>query len=683
MATELPKSARDDMASTVIQRYRRAKNRRENYILHQGHCVQYLMERSRAQYDREYTTEDANQMANAFGFTPTRYYGVVQQKVNATFNWKLDLVVTNLDSMFTVNPTPEPDIDDASRRRIREAVRMQLMARMAEIGLADPELLLDSRGRVNPQVEGYLIEQAQALKTVEQARIVSSASQAAQKAQLRLRDRIVEGGFRQAYFNYSFDQILFGRGVMRVPHWQTRPVRYHTPSGGISRRWEVVPMFSHVDVFEFFPIDDGVDLQTNTGNTQRTTITKAELINMARRKDSGYYRDVIEDILEDFSYQNRNWLEPDDSSSQEAPWWGLDDTIPMLIHEGFFSGDELSDMGISGVASLDYLNARVEVVGGYTIRCELIESDGNPGRTYHQSPFVKTGKGIYDAIGMGAMLWDTEQRINRLLHIFEHNIDWSSRPPVMRNKSAFDNPHDAAIIVPGEQYDVDESFGVAGSMPDALRTMNTVSAQYHLIMTQVGQLIRQADEDCGIPAFAYSSQDFGRSSLGEYSQRMSNALRTIKGLALQEDLHLIEPAFTTLFDYETEEDPNLRYGQDINVVIRGMTGLLKEDLQQKRQQEILPFILQAPPELMPSQAQEYAVRQLLDSAGFPIDALGMRDPIVDNALAQAAAAPVTGMPPAGQQVPGIDGRSGPINPEAVATPGGMSQFNLTQTGPVR
>src|SRR5699024_12564208 len=105
--------------------------------------------------------------------------------------------------------------------------------------------------------------------------------------------------------------------------------------------------------------------------------------------------------------------------------------------------------------------------------------------------------------------------------------------------------------------------------------------------------------------------------------------------------------------------------------------------EQMGQHVFLPGILVAPPELSRSQAQEYAARQLLGSAGFPIDALGMRDPIVDNALAQAAAARVTGMPPAGQQVPGIDGRSGPINPEAVATPGGMSQFNLTQTGPVR
>lgn len=674
------------MAATVIERYRRSKNYRENYLVHQGHSAQYLMERARAQYDREYTVDDANMMARSFGFTPTRYYGVVQQKVNASFNWKLDLVVTSLDSMFTIRPTPDPEIDEESRRSIRRVLRRELIQRMLEVGVADPSMLLDEGDGVNPRITDYLQEQAEALKIVEQSRIVSKATRSCQQIKQKMRDMVIQGGFRQSYGDYTFDQILFGRGVMRVPHWQTRPVREYTPSGSITRKWKQVPMFSHVDVFDFFPVDDSSDLQTNTGNTQRATITKAELINMARNtKETGYFEDVIKSIIEDFNYHNRNWLEPDDEHYKEPDgWWGLDETIPILIHEGYFSGEELADMGITGVDLMDYVSARVEVVGGYTIRAELIDSDENSGRTFFQAPFVKTGSGLFDAIGMGAMLWDTEQRINRLMHVFEHNVDWAARPPLMRNKAAFNNPGDAELIVPGGQYDVEESFGVAGSMPDAIRKMNTVTGQYHLIMTQVSQLLRQADEDSGVPAFAYSSQDYGRSSLGEYTQRLSNALRTIKGLALQEDFHFVEPAFTALFDYLTENFEGLRKGQDISVEIRGMTGLLTEDIKANRQKQILPFVLQgAQTGLLPKQAQEYAVYKLLEDAGFPTAALGMENPIVDRALAEAAAQPINGVTPTGQQVPSIDGRSGPIPAGNVATPTGQSQFNLAQTGPVQ
>lgn len=678
--TDITDSAKDDMASAVLQRYRRAREYRSSYILHQGKSVLALMERARNQYDREYMVQDAADMHDAFGFTPTRYYGVTQQKVNATYNWKLDLVVTSLDNMFTVQPTPNPDIDDATRDRIRQGIRRELLSKMQAAGIADPALLTDRNGKLDARIESFLQEQAIALKTIEQARIVSAAGRAADKAQISMRDVLVEGGFRQAYADFSFDQILFGRGVMRFPHWRTKPVRYHTKSGGIGRKWQSVPTFSHINIFNFYPIDDSDTMQDNTGNSERADITKAELINLSR--NDKYFKDAIEAIIEDFEYRPRGWLEPEEGNDN-ATWWDLDETIPMLIHEGFFSGEELSDMGIKGIDLMDYKSARVEVVGGRTIRCELIESKQTTGRSYYQAPFNRMGKGLYDAIGMGAMLWDTETRVNRMMHIFEHNLDWAARPPVLRNKAAFDNPNDAAGIAPNGQYDVEERFGVTGNMPDAVRTMNTVSAQYHLIMTQIGAILRQADEDCGIPAFAYSSQDFGRSSLGEYSQRMTNALRTVKGLALQEDFHFIEPCFSNLFDYLMDTDKQMHEGQDIKVVVRGMTGLLREDVKAKQQQSIIPMLLNAPPGgVVPPQAQEYAVRQLLEQAGFPVDALGLANPLMDNAVAVAAAMPTSGITAASNQVPNLDNRSGALAVQNVQGSSMLNPANLQQSGPI-
>lgn len=681
--TDISVDAQDEMAQTVIERYRRAKDYRRNTIIHQGASVETLLERARSQYDREYTCQDAAMMEQAFGFVPSRYYGVAQQKVNATYYWKLDLVVTSLDSMFIVNPTPYPDIDDETKQTIRQGIRDELINRMLEVGVVDPNMFLLPDGSLNPRIQDWLTMQAQALKSVEQARIVSAASKTAREVQIHMRDVLVEGGFRQAYSKYSFDQILYGRGVMRFPYRKMMPVRYHTRGGGVAHRWEARPTFSHVDTFQFYPVDDSDSLQTNTGNTQLASITKAELINMARNsKTTGYYASVIEDILTEYEYQPRNWLGPDNPDGDQH-WWGLDETIPILIHEGYFSGQELADMGITGVDKLDYRSARVEVVGGRTIRCELIESQKGTGRTYYQAPFNITGPGIYDSIGLAAMVWDTEQRINRLLHMFENNVDWASRPPLLRNASAFDNPTDASHIFPGGQFDVEQTFGVTGSMPDAVRPMNAVSAQYHLIMTQVNALLQLADNDAGIPAFAYgTASNYGRSSLGEYTQRVSGSLRTVKGLAMHEDFYFIEPCFTELYDTLLEENPDLRKGADINVTVRGMTGLLKEDMRAARQEEMIPLLMQGVGTGMVSpQAAQYGVRQLLESAGFPVDELGMSDPVIDNALAVAAGMPISGAPPAGQQVPQLDGRSGPIPSGNVASPEGLNQANLAQVGP--
>ncbi|MCM1516237.1 MAG: hypothetical protein NC080_07505 [Paraprevotella sp.] len=685
MAEELrlTAEAQDKIAKIVLERTRRAFDRQQDYKQFQDKSVWFLKYRAQKQYNREYIASDAADFQEAFGIDPTRYYGVVQQKTNATWNWGLDLVLPQLDAMAVCTPSPDPDIDKNTRERIRFFLMQEVYEHAQQSGLADLNLLLTSAGKVDDRVKYFLQERALALKKAEQAKIVAAAGQAAQRMQIRMRDISVEGGFRQAYSAMKFDQSLYGMGYMRFPLWRMRPYVEYSGSG-VKRSFVKTPMFKHVSVHDFFPLDDGETLQTNTGNTEITSITKAQLIQCARME--GYNKQAIVDVLTEFQKKSRGWigiLQESSDRNDDVADWELDEQIPMLIHEGFFSGGELEEYGIHGVDELDYVDARIEVVGGRTIRCEMIRAPNGESRTYFGAAFIKTGTNLFDYVGLAGMLWDTEQRVNRIMHCFEHNIDWASRPPLLFNGGAFSDPNVAYNIRPGYKYSVEERFGVTGSMPDALRPMNAVSAQYHLIMTQVGQLLRQADEDCGIPAFAYSAQDMGRSSLGEYTQRVSNALRTIKGMAINEDMYLIEPLFTELFQYLMISEPELRDGQDINLQVRGITGLLKEDLQAQQQKQVLPTLIQARAQGVPNldKAVEYSVRQLLSQAGFPIDALGLTDPVIENALAVAANQPVQGVQPGGNQVPTLDGRSG-VPSQNVAQPNGISSYNLSQIAPI-
>lgn len=160
---------RDEIAGIVMTRYRRARDYRQSHIVHQGKSFETLLSRARSQFMREYTADDAAAMEEAFGVCPTRYYGVVQQKVNATVAWNSDLIINNLDAMFTVNPSPEPQLDKASVERIREQVRRDLVNRMIENGIADPSLLLTASGQVSSRIESYIKDQISDLKRIEQA----------------------------------------------------------------------------------------------------------------------------------------------------------------------------------------------------------------------------------------------------------------------------------------------------------------------------------------------------------------------------------------------------------------------------------------------------------------------------------------------------------------------------------
>lgn len=664
---------RDEIAQVVIERFRRAREHKSNHIVHQGKSIETLLNRANHQYRREYTSDDADAMRESFGFCPSRYYGLVQLKTNAVVAWKSDLMINNLDSAFTVAPSPVPELDQASLDRIRDGVKRELVQRMVASGVVDPNLLLNTDGKLNAPVETFLQDQVRALKRIEDARIVSLASVKAEEMRAAMRDALVQGGYRSEYQLFSFNQVLQGVGIMRFPDYRRVPVIKHRGRRAVEE-FEVRPVFRNVRPEDFYPISDGgSDLQNCTAVLEVQNVTKAELINMMGI--DGYDAGNIEKVLDEYQHSyTRDWLSPDHAHDKET-FWGLDETIPILIHEGFLSGSELADAGVTGVGLDEYVNATVIVCGGFTIRITLNKAPTNFPRSYHAAAFTKCGSDVWDVLGIGAMLWDTEQRINRMMHMYEHNLDWSARTPLMRNTAGLKDADDLEIV-PGQTYDIGEAYGPTGNVPDPIRPMKGYSAQYQLIMNQLQILMRQADEECGVPAYAYGAQDFGRSSLGEYTQRMSNALRVIKACALNEDIGFIEPAFRHLFIDLMKEDENLREGQDVDLVIRGMTGILKSDIENTRHQETFLLVAQLYGQGMVGKpVMDYGLRQMLSEAGYPVDALGMEDPQIDLAFAKAANTPQPSMAGTGQQVPTLDGRSGvPI--QNVANPDGSSNASL-------
>lgn len=687
---KLNDAARDDMAELVIKRFKRAADYKSDTIIHQGKSFQQLAERADAQYRREYLPEDAKRLQDSFGFCPTRYYGLVQQKVNATRSWKRDLAISNIDNMFTTFPSPSPDLDLASRERIRHSVTQELAQRMMDAGIANPLLLLDANGEPDYRVKDFMAEQVQRLRGVEQARIVAQANSAAKAAHTRLRDVLVEGDFRTSYGIFTHQQVLYGIGFMKFPDMQRRPVLEHQGKR-VRRKFKVIPNFRHVDVFNMFPTGDAESLSSCSAVIELAYISKIDLINLYNT--DGYYKDEIKKVLEEFENNDRNWLGMmEDKGSDvfdEANFWDLDGTMPILIHEGFLSGKELADMGITGISDTEYANAEVVIAGGRTIKCKLLKSPLGSERTYYGVPFVRFGKGIWEVLGMASMLWDTEQRINVMMHTYEQNLEWAARPPMLVNADAFADTDRVIDPQPGQVYEVsqDALLATGGRIPDPMRTISGPSAQYHLLYTQIQALMRAADEECGIPAFAYGAQDFGRASLGEYSQRMSNALRTIKEAALEEDAHFIEPAFENMFARLLQDEPELAEGQDVNLQVRGLTGLLAEDQQKTNARDTLGMLvnLSNRPGLVDDTALRYGVRAFLESAGFPVEALGISDPTIDRALAVAAAnaanesASATGALSGAldrPQVPQLDGRSAGVPVGAVAGANGETNYGV-------
>jgi hypothetical protein len=662
-------AAQDEIATIVMTRLRDAKKKRESKLIFQNKSFDTMMRQALEQYKKVYDPEVAARIQSTFGYCPVRYISLTNEKVNAARAWKTSLAVNALDRIVTCVPTPEPDLDDFSRETIRQSVEADLRKRILERGNGVGDTLLDANGNVEKVVKDFMLREAQKLKQVEQVRLVGIATEGAKRATTKMRDHIIQGGFRQAYSQITHNQFLYGMGVARFPSWTNVQVLNHSGKG-TKRAFEMRPVFRSVDPTNFYSSDDADNINECTGNTELSRVTKAQLVAMA--KDKRYDKKAIEEILTDFATTDRAWLSDTYVPNKEAAYWEPDEHIDLCIHEGFFNGQDLEKVGIKGVGSTDTINAHIVICGGRTILSEAEKAPGGLDRTYSIIPFQKMGTGIYDVVGIPHVIRDYEEQVNVLMAVFENNIAWATMPPLMKNSTVFQNPSDAANIRPGQQYEISDMY-TGGATPDPLRSMRTVSAQYHLILSEINAIIKMADSASGIPSFAYSGQDYGKSSLGEFSARLSSAMRIVKEAALMEDVAL-ENSWRALFHWLMENEPSFAEGMDVDLQIRGVTGLLSEEEVTRSRQAVMGLVMQGVDRgTVPKEVEQYVVRRELEAAGVPATELGMDSVILDYAGATGAEISTMAMP--GGQIPKLDGRSsGGMPPGAVLSPSGAEQI---------
>jgi len=674
----------DVVAKIVLQRFRDARQWKASNQIYQGKTVRTLLREADYAMEKRFTPETTAALTEAFGICPTRYYGLSAAKTVEIADWKAELVAGDPGSLVKIIPTPNPRLPRSSVEAIKESVKQELVERMMNAGIGDPSMLVTvGSNRLHNSVKTFLDSKAKALRDIERVKITSAATAAAERIQVLMRDTVIEGGFRETYATFSRDQIKYGVGIMRFPYWKRRIILADDQDfkGRAKRKWRVEPTFSSVSPWNFFPTMDGRDLEDNSGNSEYREINKITLVGLM--KDKRYDAKAIEFILENYTSKSRGWLFPEVSDSksedgQSATYWGPEELVGVIYHEGFVTGRDLHNHGLTGYEDTEVYDIIAEVCCGRAIRVEVVDPLATNSRSYAASKYDDLGQGIWRAAGVPAILHDTEQRINLMWYCAENNLDWSLRPPLQTNSEALKNPNDARNIVPGGKYEISDMLG-SGQVPDPIRTIRGPTAQYQLVIPLIQGLIRQADQEVGVPSLSDMSS-FGRGSLGELSARISGAVRRVRSAAFSEDRSM-KPIWRVLFEHVIDENPKAAEDADLELNYQGVVGLLAAEAERKAKIERLGLIMQGTQAgIAPPEVAKYAFEDLFKDMGVPTEALGFSSPLTDNAIAIATASGMTASAGTTNLAgpPQLDGRSGSIAgvPSAIAAPNGASQMSM-------
>jgi len=671
----------DSFARIVMQRFRDAREAKTNNRPYQDKSTITLLREADYAMEKRYTPEMQRAITAAFGVCPTRYYGLSAAKTVSVANWKTELVAGDPGGLVQIVPTPSPRLPTASIEIIKEQVKKELIDRMIANGVGDPTMLIQvGSNRLHEQVKSFLDEKADVLRKIEQAKVVQAAMGAAGNIQNLMRDVIVEGDFREAYAGFSFNQIKYGLGIMRFPYWQRRIVLSDKQDfkGKAARKWKVVPTFQDVSPWNFFPTNDGRSVADNTACMEYREVNKMTLVGLMKNPD--YDAAAIEEILTDYSMRSRTWLFPEASTTQSengqsSTYWGPEELVGVVHHEGYVTGHDLQEYGLTGYEEYEIYNVSAEICCGRTIKLKVHNPALDLPRSYAVAKYEDLGHGVWNAVGIPGILQDTQDRVNVMIHCWENNIDWSLRPPLQTNSEALKNPSEARNIVPGGKYEISDMLG-SGAVPDPIRTIRGPSAQYQILWPLIQQQIRQADSEVGIPELS-DFTSLGRGSLGEFSARVSAAVRRVRSAAFSEDRSM-SAVWRVLFEYVLDENPEAVKNADLDMNYIGVIGLLTPESERKSKIERLGLVMQGVQNgIAPPEVAKFAFQDLYKDMGIPTEELGFDNPLVSNAIAIATA---NGGVAAGTGnlagAPQLDGRSGAMGsiPSAIAAPNGASQI---------
>ena len=676
-----PTDMEDSIAQIVLDRFRNARQDKANLRFYQGKSVITNLREADYALEKRYTSDTEQALMDAFGFCPTRYYGLSAAKTREVAAWKGEIVSGSPGDLVRIIPTPNPRLPEATVKRIKEEVKQDLVRRMMDMGFGDPSILFSvANGRLHESVKKFLDDKAAAVKAVEQAKMVSQAMDGAKKVENLIRDVVVEGDFREAYTGFSFNQCKYGVGIMRFPYWQRRVVLSSAQDmkGKPERKWQTVPTFQDVSPWNFFPTNDARDVSTNTANMEYRELSKATLISLGQ--DNRYDRKAIEWILNEYSMRSRTWLFPEASqteseSGESSTYWSPEESVAVIYHEGFVTGHDLQEFGLTGYEASEQFNVIAEVCCGRTIRLEVKSPTEVLPRSYAVAKYEDLGHGIWNAIGIPGILQNTQDRINVLLHCFENNVDWALRPPMMMNPDALKNPSEIMNVRPGAKAEISDLLG-PGVSPDPIRVVRGPTSQFQILYPLIQSIIRQADSEVGVPTLA-SMTDYGRGSLGEFSARISGAVRRVRNAAYAEDRSMGK-IWHVLFEYVLEENPELVAEIDLDMNYVGVVGLLAQESERRAKMERLQLVMNGMQSgMVPKEVGDFVFQDILSDMGVPTDALGMTNPVIDNAVAiamQGGLVQPGGGAGAGNLggAPQLDGRSGAMAsvPTAVAAPNG-------------
>ncbi len=490
---------------------------------------------------------------------------------------------------------------------------------------------------------------------------------AAKKMEKTIHDQLEESGASKHLRSSMFEAALFGTGVIKGPMIQNKEYAKWNDQGEYEPLMKVVPLVSHVSVWNFYPDPDAHNMDEAEYIVERHKLSRKQMYDLKSRPY--FIADAIDEMVEyGPNYTQQYWeTEVEDYAAHpDVERWEI------LEYWGYMEPDMLRDYNIDIPKKFnkhDILNVNIWVCGGKVLR--LVMNPFKPTRIpYYATPFEHNPYSFF-GVGIAENMEDTQLLMNGFMRMAVDNAALSGNLVFEINEDAL-TPDQDMKIYPGKVFK--RQNGAPGQAIFGTEFPNV--AQQNLMLFDKARTL--ADESTGLPSYSYGQtgiQGVGRTASG-ISMLMNAANGSIRTVVKNIDDYFLMPLGKALFAFNMQfnRDPEIK--GDLEVSARGTESLMANEVRSQRLMQFLGVV--SNPILAPFAKLDAIVRDIARSLDLDEDKItnSLADAAVQAQLIQSMQGIMPGMPGQPPPTPGanpmdaVGSGGGQVGTGSVPMPGG-------------
>ena len=486
---------------------------------------------------------------------------------------------TGADKPWTISPTPSPDLPPEI---------------VADIMRGAADLVAQAEQGPSPMTTDQVRQLLRDAKEQAQAAVDTEARVRCKRAEIRMEDYLVEGGFLESMDQFLDDMTVFKTAFLKGPvvrrqgslKWQPGPDGTSTPVA----TYETKPTWERVSALNAYPapwarsVHEGFFIERH----QLEPAAVSELIGV-----DGYSDDAIRQVMDAYAIGGlHEWLTIDmerariEGNSTLNPSQGSD-LIDALQYWGSVTGKMLREWGMEEDEVPDeakVYDVEAWLIGNWVIKA-AINTDPLARRPYYTDSFERVPGALW-----GVSLYDTmrdcEDMCNAAARALSNNMGIASGPQVWVNVDRLPSGENISTLYPWKITQTTSDPNGSVSPPMGFFQPSSNANELMAVFDRYSAL---ADEVTGIPRYMTGdgmAGGAGRTASG-MSMMIGNASKTTKKSVASLDLRVISPVLQSLYEFIMRYvgDPDIK--GDLHIQARGALSLITKDAAQIRRNEFL------------------------------------------------------------------------------------------------